>query len=132
VDVQGSGKDLFQPLNSEHQGLENGNCVLVNDTFSGSPKQDRLGLSGLNETTSKGANAISSSSSNVDSFRRPIDPPLRNLTAQQQQQREMFRQQLDLLVPKYTQRKGRPLMRSKNIVSRQLPLQPKIIPQPIG
>ena len=122
-DAQGPATDLFQSLQMEHQQMDNGSHVILNDTnVSGSPKQDNA---------SKGANSINSSTSNTDSFRRPVDPPLRNLTAHQQQQRELFRQQLDLLVPKYTQRKGRPLMRSKNIVSRQLPLQPKIVPQPL-
>ena len=122
-DAQGPATDLFQSLQMEHQQMDNGSHVILNDTnVSGSPKQDNA---------SKGANSINSSTSNTDSFRRPVDPPLRNLTAHQQQQRELFRQQLDLLVPKYTQSKGRPLMRSKNIVSRQLPLQPKIVPQPL-
>ena len=69
--------------------------------------------------------------SNESNFRRPTIPPVR-LSAQNTQQQQAFRQQLDLLIPKYNQRRGRPLMRSKNVVSRQLlanrPLQPKMHP----
>ena len=132
TDGQRCGKDLLSSLHSDKQGLDNGSLLMTNDTSSSNAKQNGgLVVPIVNENVSKEANNVNNPNSNGDSFRRPIDPPLRNLNAQQQHQRDMFRQQLDLLVPKYTQRKGRPLMRSKNIVSRQLPLQPKIVPQPL-
>ena len=130
ADSQVPGNDIYQTVTSEKQTLDNGGLIIKNDTVSSTVK-DRLVSPILNESASKVSSNPSSNNSNIESFRRPIDPPLRNLNAQQQQQREMFRQQLDLLVPKYTQRKGRPLMRSKNIISRQLPLQPKLVPQPL-
>ena len=130
ADSQIPGNDIYQTVSSEKQALDNGGLIIKNDTVSSTVK-DRLVSPILNESSSKVGSNPSSNNSNIESFRRPIDPPLRNLNAQQQQQREMFRQQLDLLVPKYTQRKGRPLMRSKNIISRQLPLQPKLVPQPL-
>jgi len=64
-------------------------------------------------------------------FRRPLAPAPVSSQQQllQQQQQAQFRQQIDMLIPKYNQSKRKPLMRSKNIVSRQLPLlQPKVHP----
>jgi len=85
-------------------------------------------------------------------FRRPAMPPpppptmtrrFNPQTSSNNSAQQAFKQQLDLLIPKYNQRKGRPLMRSKSVVSRQLlstttaaaaaapnhrPLQPKMHP----
>lgn len=68
----------------------------------------------------------SNSDAGMAEFRRPAVPPVRS-------QHQAFRQQIDLLLPKYTQRKGRQMSRSKSFLLRQLqaasnrPLQPKTI-----
>ena len=58
-----------------------------------------------------------------EAFLRPSDPPPAQLT-----QQEKFRQQLQNMLPKATNRKGRPLSR-KSFISRQLLPQRSLLPQ---
>ena len=65
-------------------------------------------------------------------FRRPINPPIRaaQLAAGHQSAKtQAFRQQLEQFLPKFSNRRGRPSLSRKNVISRQLlanrPMQPK-------